>query len=46
MTIFSPDGKYLVMMGAGGIYRLNADGSDLQLLDNVGGHGGLDWLAQ
>ncbi len=45
-AIFVPDGNGLVMMGAGGMYRMNVDGSNMQLIDTIGGHGGLDWLDQ
>jgi len=40
---FSPDGKQLVVMGGGGIYLMQADGSQLRKIDPLGDHGGLDW---
>lgn len=45
MGIFSPDGGQIVVLAAGGIYALKADGSELRQLDPVGDHGGLDWGA-
>jgi Tol biopolymer transport system component len=44
MAVFSPDGSQIVVMGAGGIYLLNADGSNLRVIDPLGDHGGLDWV--
>jgi Tol biopolymer transport system component len=44
MAVFSPDGKQLAVMGAGGIYLLDADGANLRRIDPVGDHGGLDWV--
>jgi mono/diheme cytochrome c family protein len=46
MAVFSPDGKQIVMMGAGGIYLLGADGGNLRRIDPVGDHGGLDWAGR
>jgi mono/diheme cytochrome c family protein/Tol biopolymer transport system component len=46
MAAFSPDGKQIVMMGAGGIYLMGADGSNLRKIDPLGDHGGLDWAGQ
>ena len=43
MAIFSPDGRQIVMIGAGGIYLIDADGQHLRLIDPLGDHGGLDW---
>ena len=43
---FSPDGTQVAVMGGGGIYVLNADGSDLRKVDPLGDHGGLDWVEQ
>jgi mono/diheme cytochrome c family protein/Tol biopolymer transport system component len=44
MAVFSPDGKQLAVMGAGGMYLLDADGANLRRIDPVGDHGGLDWV--
>ncbi|HET9224668.1 MAG TPA: LpqB family beta-propeller domain-containing protein [Roseiflexaceae bacterium] len=44
MAVFSPDGKQIAVMGAGGIYLLDADGANLRRIDPVGDHGGLDWV--
>ena len=46
MAVFSPDGRQIVMMGAGGIYLLDADGGNLRRIDPVGDHGGLDWVGR
>jgi Tol biopolymer transport system component len=46
MAAVSPDGTRIVMMGAGGIYLLDADGSHLRKIDLLGEHGGLDWAAR
>ncbi|MFL5803186.1 MAG: c-type cytochrome [Roseiflexaceae bacterium] len=46
MAAFAPDGKQIVMMGAGGIYRMDADGGNLRRIDPVGDHGGLDWVGR
>jgi Tol biopolymer transport system component len=46
MAAISPDGTYLVMMGAGGIYLMDADGGHLRKIDPLGEHGGLDWAAR
>lgn len=43
MAIFASDGKTIVVMGSGGIYQLNVDGSDPRKIDEKGDHGGLDW---
>ena len=40
---WSPDGKRLAMLAGGGLYLLNADGSDLRAIDPRGGHGTIDW---
>jgi len=42
-AVFSPDGRQIVMMGENGIYLMNADGTQLRLIDSNGDHGGLDW---
>jgi mono/diheme cytochrome c family protein/Tol biopolymer transport system component len=44
MAAFAPDGKQIAVMGLGGIYMMDADGSRLRRIDQVGDHGGLDWL--
>jgi mono/diheme cytochrome c family protein len=43
MALFAPDGRQIVMMGAGGIYLLGADGEHFRQIDPLGDHGGLDW---
>ena len=43
MAVFSPDGVRIVLLAGGGMYMLNADGSDLRTIDPTGDHGGLDW---
>jgi Tol biopolymer transport system component/mono/diheme cytochrome c family protein len=43
MAVFAPDGKQIAVMGLGGIYLMDADGSRLRRIDQVGDHGGLDW---
>jgi hypothetical protein len=32
------------VMGAGGIYLMDADGGNLRRIDPAGDHGGLDWV--
>jgi hypothetical protein len=32
-----------ILLGAGGIYLMDADGSNLRRIDRIGDHGGLDW---
>ncbi len=46
MAVFSPDGRQLVMMGAGGIYLIDADNGRPRLIDALGDHGGLDWASR
>jgi Tol biopolymer transport system component/mono/diheme cytochrome c family protein len=46
MAAFSPDGKQITVMGLGGIYMMEADGSRLRRIDQTGDHGGLDWPQQ
>jgi Tol biopolymer transport system component len=41
---FSPDGKHIAILAAGGIYLMNPDGSDLKLLTDAAGVGTLDWV--
>jgi mono/diheme cytochrome c family protein len=43
MAAFAPDGKQIAAMGLGGIYLMEADGSNLRRIDQIGDHGGLDW---
>jgi len=43
MASFSPDGKQIAVMGLGGIYLMEADGTRLRRIDQIGSHGGLDW---
>jgi Tol biopolymer transport system component/mono/diheme cytochrome c family protein len=43
MASFSPDGKQIAVMGLGGIYLMDADGTRLRRIDQTGDHGGLDW---
>ncbi|HEY3227684.1 MAG TPA: hypothetical protein VGJ87_00605, partial [Roseiflexaceae bacterium] len=44
MATFSPDGKQIAIMGAGGVYLMDADGGRLRRIDPVGDHGGLEWV--
>jgi Tol biopolymer transport system component len=44
MATFSPDGKQIAVMAAGGVYLLDADGANLRRIDPIGDHGGLDWI--
>jgi mono/diheme cytochrome c family protein len=46
MAAFAPDGKQIAVMGLGGIYLMDADGSHLRRIDPAGDHGGLDWPRQ
>ncbi len=46
MAAFSPDGKQIAVIGLGGIYMMEADGSRLRRIDQTGDHGGLDWPRQ
>jgi Tol biopolymer transport system component len=43
MAVFAPDGRQIVMMGAGGIYLIGVDGDNFRQIDPLGDHGGLDW---
>jgi mono/diheme cytochrome c family protein len=43
MAVFAPDGRQIVMIGAGGIYLMDNDGGNIRQLDPLGDHGGLDW---
>ena len=42
---WSPDGKRIVILAGGGIYVMNADGSDFANVTSTGGHGSIDWRA-
>jgi Tol biopolymer transport system component len=42
---FSPDGKHLALLAAGGIYVMNPDGSNQVKLTNIGSVGTLDWTS-
>jgi Tol biopolymer transport system component/mono/diheme cytochrome c family protein len=44
MVAFSPDGTQVAVMGYGGIYLMNADGSNQRRIDPLGDHGGVDWI--
>jgi mono/diheme cytochrome c family protein/Tol biopolymer transport system component len=43
MGVFTSDGARIAVIGAGGIYTMNRDGSDVRKIDPIGDHGGLDW---
>lgn len=43
MAAFAPDGKQIAVIGLGGVYLMQADGSRLRRIDPIGDHGGLDW---
>ncbi|MDQ2997926.1 MAG: hypothetical protein M3R61_12840 [Chloroflexota bacterium] len=43
MAGFSPASGTIALMGAGGIYLMNADGGNLRKVEALGDHGGLDW---
>jgi Tol biopolymer transport system component len=43
MAAYSPDGKQIAVLGAGGFYLMDADGANLRRIDPAGDHGGLDW---
>jgi TolB protein len=40
---WSPDGRRIAFSAGGGLYVMNADGSDLTRISPAGGQGGLDW---
>lgn len=40
---WSPDGQKLAILAGGGLYLMNADGSDFTSLDQRGGHSLIDW---
>jgi Tol biopolymer transport system component len=40
---WGPDAQRLAILAGGGVYTLNADGTDLRKIDPTGGHGSLDW---
>jgi Tol biopolymer transport system component len=42
-AVWSPDGRRIAILAGGGIYLMNADGSDLAGIDQRGGHGTIDW---
>lgn len=46
MTAFSPDGSQIAIMGYGGIYLMEPDGSKLRRIDRTGDHGGIDWAKE
>jgi mono/diheme cytochrome c family protein/Tol biopolymer transport system component len=43
MASFSPDGKQIAVLGAGGVYLMDSDGGNPRRIDRTGDHGGLDW---
>jgi Tol biopolymer transport system component/mono/diheme cytochrome c family protein len=43
MAAYSPDGKQIAVLAAGGFYLMDADGAKLRRIDPNGDHGGLDW---
>jgi Tol biopolymer transport system component len=44
MAAYSPDGRQIAVLGAGGFYLMDADGANLRRIDPAGDHGGLDWM--
>ena len=42
-AVWAPDGRRLAILSGGGLYVLNADGSDVRAIDQRGGHGTIDW---
>ena len=42
LVSFTADDREIVVMAAGGVYRMNLDGSKLRRISPIGDHGGLD----
>jgi Tol biopolymer transport system component len=42
-AVWAPDGRRLSLLSGGGLYVLNADGSEVRAIDQRGGHGTIDW---
>ena len=40
---WAPDGRRIVILAGGGVYVMNADGTDFASVDSKGGHGSIDW---
>lgn len=40
---WAPDGRQLAMLAGGGIYIMNNDGTEANVIDTRGGHGSSDW---
>ncbi len=43
---WSADGRWIAFVGAAGVYVVEADGQNLQLVTRMGGHGQIDWTAE
>ncbi len=43
---WSPDGKWIAFVGAQGVYVMDAQGRNLQMVNRAGGHGQIDWIGE